>query len=208
MFRNLNISYRTKYMNEGASYATIMTIDYTCSQLVDYLASLLCVLLLCSGGSIMAARTNLTTHVSARPVVVLLVAVLTGIFTFRILAIFLGFQAVRGAIPLIFAIGGFGDFIAGISAPFIVWRLLKQPNLTSWALALMWHTYSFCDFVFGNAAHTIATGGLTAGFDGTLQPTPPAQWVLIAVFICCNLAALGLLLSARVRTYIQQQEQR
>jgi hypothetical protein len=96
----------------------------------------------------------------AAPKVVKWVAALTALFSFRMIA---GgrraYWAITGGIPAIYAVGGVGDLLAGVTAPLVAYALLCSRSRTAWLMACLWHLFSACDFVFGNAAHFIAVRG-------------------------------------------------
>jgi hypothetical protein len=142
---------------------------------------------------------------SRLPRTVTFVAVVTGLFSIRLIGG--GTRAVwamTGGIPLIFVVGGVGDFLAGLTAPFVTFALMRSRSRTTWLLASLWHLYSACDFVFANAAHVIGNHGLWATTPGApMIPVSTTRVVVLSLVVLLDVASILLLNGEAARDHFE-----
>lgn len=73
---------------------------------------------------------------------------------------------------------GFGDILIGFTAPFIVWRLVRNPDFaTSWRF-VTFHALGLLDFLVAVIAATLTSGAFPSIFNGTLTSAPMEVWPL------------------------------
>jgi len=125
------------------------------------------------------------------------VRVLTAIQAWR--AGGLGFLALyaHGVLPGLFAWpAGLGDILIGVTAPWVMLALIRQPRFTASRLFVAWNLLGILDLVVAVGTGTLSSG-FVAGLAGAVTTAPMAQLPLVLIpayfvplFIMLHLAAL------------------
>ena len=98
----------------------------------------------------------------------------------------LGFLSLyaHGVLPGLFAFpAGLGDMAIGISAPWIVLRLIRQPSFAASRQYMIWNILGIVDFVVAVSMGTLCSGffhGIT-GLMGNVTTGPMAQLPLVLI---------------------------
>lgn len=73
---------------------------------------------------------------------------------------------------------GFGDILIGFAAPFIVWRLLQNPEFATSRRFVAFHLLGLFDFAVAVVAAFLSSGAYPAIFDNPLTSAPMEVWPL------------------------------
>ena len=107
------------------------------------------------------------------------IRLLTMLQHWRVLGFSFLFLYAHDSLPAAFAWpAGFGDILIGFTAPFVVWRLVRNPDFaTSWRF-VTFHALGLLDFVVAVIAATLTSGALPEVFSGPLTSAPMEVWPL------------------------------
>jgi hypothetical protein len=95
----------------------------------------------------------------------------------------LGFLSLyaHGVLPGLFAFpAGLGDMAIGVTAPWIVLKLIRQPSFASSRRFVIWNILGICDFVVALSMGVI-NSGFFRGFTGAVTTGPMAQLPLVLI---------------------------
>jgi hypothetical protein len=111
----------------------------------------------------------------------------------------LGFLALYtyGILPALFAWpAAIGDIAVGVTAPFVLFALLRQPTFAASRNFVFWNAFGILDLVVAVSTGALSSG-LVPGFVGEVTTTPMAQLPLVLIpayfvpiFIMLHVAAL------------------
>ncbi len=105
--------------------------------------------------------------------------VLTMLQLWRVLGFSFLLLYAHDTLPAAFAWpAGFGDVLIGFAAPFIVWRLVRDPNFATSRRFVTFHVLGLFDFLVAVIAATLASGAYPAIFDGAVTSAPMEVWPL------------------------------
>lgn len=98
----------------------------------------------------------------------------------------LGFLSLyaNGVLPGLFAFpAGFGDMAIGISAPWIVLRLIRQPSFAGSRRFMIWNILGIVDFIVAVSTGTLCSGFFQGikGLIGNVTTTPMAHLPLVLI---------------------------
>ncbi len=127
-----------------------------------------------------------------RPRIVTIAGVLTAINTFRLIAILFILAAIAGTVPATSFIPGIGDFLTGLTAPFIVFALFRRKGVNTWATALVWHTVALVDVVVALALSFLASNSVLS---------PSLVLLLPFTFLTAHIISLVLLTRRTTKEY-------
>ena len=135
--------------------------------------------------------TTLINHI--RPGLATTVVVLTFLHIGRISSFRFVLAAYQGQGPALFAINGLGDFLVGLTAPFLAVWLWRQRGLRLWTTAMVWNAIALVDLVIGFFLNVLAPGA------GAFQVS--LSLLGSAILPLCHILALLFLTRLRVRNY-------
>ena len=103
-----------------------------------------------------------------------------------------------GVLPGVFAWpAGVGDVLVGLSAPWVVFTLLRDPAFATSRAFVVWNVLGLADFVVAGAAATVASGAIPALVAGGVTSAPMEVWPLmlfpsfgVPLFAIAHLTAL------------------
>ncbi len=103
-----------------------------------------------------------------------------------------------GVLPGVFAWpAGVGDVLVGLSAPWVVFTLLRDPAFATSRAFVAWNVLGLADFVVAGAAATVASGAIPALVAGGVTSAPMEMWPLmlfpsfvVPLFAIAHLTAL------------------
>lgn len=82
-------------------------------------------------------------------------------------------------LPALFAWpAGFGDILIGFAVPFIVWRLVRDPDFATSRRFVAFHVLGLIDFAAAVIAATLASGAYPTIFNDPLTSAPMEVWPL------------------------------
>lgn len=140
----------------------------------------------------MVSTVGVTAQKRVRPRIVTMAGVLTVINTFRLVAILFILAAIAGTVPATSFIPGIGDFLTGLTAPFIVFALLRRKGVNTWATALVWHTAALVDVVVALALSFLTPNSVLS---------PSLILLLPFMFLTAHIISLVLLTRRTTKEY-------
>ena len=85
-----------------------------------------------------------------------------------------------GVLPGLFAWpAGVGDVLVGLSAPWVVFTLLRNPGFATSRTFVVWNLLGLADFVVAGATATLASGAIPALVAGGVTSAPMEVWPLM-----------------------------
>ena len=103
-----------------------------------------------------------------------------------------------GVLPGLFAWpAGVGDVLVGLTAPWVVFTLLRNPAFVTSRALVVWNVLGLADFVVAGAAATLASGAIPTLVAGGVTSAPIEVWPLmlfpsfaVPLFAIAHLTAL------------------
>ena len=103
-----------------------------------------------------------------------------------------------GVLPGLFAWpAGVGDVLVGLTAPWVVFTLLRNPAFVTSRALVVWNVLGLADFIVAGAAATLASGAISGLVAGGVTSAPIEVWPLmlfpsfaVPLFAIAHLTAL------------------
>ena len=103
-----------------------------------------------------------------------------------------------GVLPGLFAWpAGVGDVLVGLTAPWVVFTLLRNPAFATSRAFVVWNLLGLADFIVAGAAATLASGAISGLVAGGVTSAPIELWPLmlfpsfaVPLFAIAHLTAL------------------
>jgi hypothetical protein len=74
---------------------------------------------------------------------------------------------------------GLGDAAMGLTAPLMVWALMRNPSFAASRGFIVWNLLGMLDFVIAGVTSTLASGAVAGLVSGSLTSAPMEVWPLI-----------------------------
>jgi hypothetical protein len=96
-----------------------------------------------------------------------------------LLGLWFALAAVAGMTGLFAWPAGLGDVAIGLSAPLVVWTLMRSPNFAASRGFIVWNLLGLLDFAVAGVTSTLASGAVAGLVSGSLTSASLEVWPLI-----------------------------